>query len=584
MHVTRSPAPAPRWLRTTARAGLVAGAAGLGLWTAWPWLPGDGFTEVVYVAIGVAFVVTGVLMRSEPAQRHNGDLFIVMGLLSLANELGARSTGALPALGWAVRPLDEMVLIVILIRYPAGRIADGWARRVVGLTIAAVLIPFYLAGFLWDPYTDGWARTFWWPTVIGVNDVAHRLSEAYFVTSLLAAVVVVVLAVRRYALSRGLGRRELVPVLLAAAAVGVAYVARGAVQVVRGNENIGWPLQLASSLVVLMIPVAFAATALRRRLDRSAVADLVLAIPQPATVPAVRDALRRVLIDPSLQVYVWLPDREMYTDGTDILETLDCEDRLRRDVTDARRGHLAVVLLDPTLERRADLVDAAVRAAALNLENARLHAELLAQLQELAQSRTRIVEAGVAQRRQVERDLHDGAQQRLLALAATIGRARTAADDPAVQALIEQARGQLRQALQELRDLARGIHPAVLEQVGLGAAVETVAESMPLPVHIIIDTGRLPAAVESTAYFVICEGLANAVKHAAATHADVTVQRGDGTVRVTVSDDGAGGATANGPGGLAGLNDRVAALGGHLNLDSPAGAGTRLMVELPCAS
>jgi signal transduction histidine kinase len=584
MRVAGSPARAPGWARTAGRVGLVAAAAGLGLWAHWRWLPGDGFIDVVDIAVGVAFVVTGILLRSEPAQRRNGALFIAMGLLWLANDLGSLLTGVLPVLGWVTRPLDEMVLIVILMRYPASRIADRVTRRVVVFIIAAVLTPLYLSGLVWDPYTDGWARTFWWPTVIGVNEVAHRLWYAYAVTSLLAAAVVVVLAVRRYVLSRGLSRRELFPVLLAAVAVGLAYVARGAVQVVRGNEDVGLPLDLASNLAVLMIPVAFAATTLRRRLDRSAVADLVLAIPQPATVAVVRDALRRVLIDPSLQVYVWLPDRQSYTDGTDILGVLDSDDRLRREVADARGGHLAVVLLDPTLERRHDLVDAAVRAAALNLENARLHAELLARLQELAQSRTRIVEAGVAQRRQVERDLHDGAQQRLLALAATIGRARTAADDPAMRALMEQARDELRLALKELRDLARGIHPAVLEQVGLGAAVETVAESMPLPVHVNVGADRFPTAVESTVYFVICEALTNIVKHAAATHADVTVRLDGSAVRVTVTDDGIGGATASVGGGLAGLTDRVAALGGSLHLHSPAEAGTRLTVELPCAS
>ncbi|MEV4512265.1 ATP-binding protein [Dactylosporangium sp. NPDC049525] len=578
-------ARSPGWARTTAQVGLVAGTVAVGLWAHWQWLPGDGFVDVFDIAIAVAFVVTGLVMRPEPAQRRNGTLFIAMGLLWLGNTVNLRVTGPLPAIGWAVTPLDEMVLLVVLMRYPADRIADRLTRRIVVLTVAAVLTPYYLAGLVWDPYTDGWDRTFWWPTVYSANDVVHGFIETYFVTALLAAAAVVVLVGRRYVLTRGLGRRELFPVLLAAVAVALAYVARGVLQLMRGTEDVGWPLELASNLVVLMIPVAFAATALRRRLDRSAVADLVLAIPQPATVGSVRDALRRVLIDPSLEVYVWLAERATYTDGTDVLDTLDGAGRLRRDVTDARGGQLAVVLLDPTLERRADLVDAAVRAAALNLENARLHAELVAQLQELAQSRTRIVEAGVAQRRQVERDLHDGAQQRLLALAATIGRARTAAAaDPAVQALMEQARGELRQALKELRDLARGIHPAVLEQVGLGAAVETVAESMPLPVNVTVDTGRLPAAVESTAYFVICEALTNVVKHAAATRADVTVQRRDGTVRLTVADDGTGGASAATGGGLAGLTDRVAALGGTLHVDSPAGAGTRLTVELPCAS
>jgi len=574
----------PGWGGVAPKVLLVVGAVGLGVWAEWPWLPGDGFDPMVYIAVGVAFVVTGVLMRSEAAQRRNGALFVALGLIWLANDVRSRVTGLLPAFGWAATPVDEMLLVVMLMRYPATRITDRLTRRIVIAIIVAVLAPYYVSGLVWNPYAQGWARTFWWPTVIGVNDVAHRLWYVYACTSLLAATVVVVLAARRYLHSHGLSRRELFPVLLAAVAVALAYVVRGIIQLVLRSEDIGWAVNLASHLVVLMIPVAFAATALRRRLDRSAVADLVLAIPQPATVATVRDALRQVLIDPSLQVYVWLPDRQTYTDGTDTVDTLDGGDRLRRNVTDARGGHLAVVLLDPSLERRTDVIDAAVRAAALNLDNARLHAELLAQLQEVAHSRTRIVEAGITQRRQVERDLHDGAQQRLLALAATIGRARTAADDPTVHALMDQARVELRQALKDLRDLARGIHPAVLEQIGLGAAVETIAEQMPLPVHVTVEPGRLPAVVESTAYFVICEALTNVVKHAAATRADVNVRRHERTIHLTVDDDGTGGAVAAAGGGLAGLTDRVAALGGRLHLHSPAGAGTRLTADLPCES
>jgi signal transduction histidine kinase len=578
----------PGWTGTLGQVVLIAGAAGFGLWTNWPQTsrdePASFAISALDIAVGTGFLITGALMRSEPAQRRNAVLFIAIGLLWFANDLGSRNVGVLPPAGWITKPVDEMLLLVIMMRYPAARIADRLNQRIVVVTITVLLVTHVLLGVSWDPYDHGYPRTFWWPTVLHVRAVSDWLFYAYSVISAVAAVVLVVLAVRRYLLSRGLGRRELVPVLIAAVAVALAYVVRSAVQYTIGTEDVGWPLVLATNLIMLMIPVAFAASALQRRLDRSAVADLVLAIPQPATVAAVRDALRRALVDPSLQVYVWLPDRSAYTDGTDVLESLDGGGRLRREVTDARGGHLAVVLLDPTLERRTDLVDAAVRAAALNLENARLHAELLAQLQELAQSRTRIVEAGVAQRRQVERDLHDGAQQRLLALAATIGRARTAAADPAVQALMEQARSELRQALKELRDLARGIHPAVLEQIGLGAAIETVAEALPLPVRVTVDTGRLPAAVESTAYFVICEALTNIVKHAEATRADVTVRRGDNTVQVSISDDGTGGATMNPGGGLAGLADRVAALGGHLSLDSPADAGTRLAVELPYAS
>jgi signal transduction histidine kinase len=563
---------------------LVAGGCGFGVWIEWPDLlrPQDFVLSVAYLAVGVALVVTGVLLGAEAAQRANSAMFVAIGLLWLGNDLGSRLSGVLPALGWAVRPLDELLLMVVLLRYPAARITDRLTRQLVPAVMVMALLPYYLSGLLWDPYPDGWPRTFWWPTVTGVNEVAHALWFVFAAAGVLTAGMVVVLAVRRYLRSRGLARRELAPVLVSAAAVAVSYVVLEAVRALTGSEDVGAGLGVSSNLVMLTVPLAFGAAALRRRLDRSAVADLVLGVPQPATVAAVRDALRRVLADPALQVWVWLPDRASYTDGAQTVPVVVQDGRLRREVCDAHGGRLAVVLTDPTLDRRADLVDAAVRAAALSLENARLHAELLARLQEIEQSRTRIVEAGVEQRRRVERDLHDGAQQRLLALAATLGRARTAAADPATLALVEQARTELREALKDLRDLARGIHPAVLEHVGLGAAVDAVAESLPLPVQVSVQTERLAPAVESTAYFVVCEALTNVVKHAHARRASVDIGRSDGTVHLAVSDDGVGGASATAGGGLAGLTDRVAALGGRLQLDSPAGAGTRLRVELPC--
>jgi signal transduction histidine kinase len=561
---------------------ILAVACGFAAWGQWPWLREDPLSAVTFALVGVAFVATGVLLGAEPAQRPNGLLFVACGLLWLANDVGSRLVGVLPALGWALRPVDEMLLIVILLRYPATRIGDRLVRRVVGVGAAAVLVPYYVAGLLWDPFAAGWRGTFWWPTVMRVNDLAYDITSGYNVAAVLLSAAVVALAVRRYVSSRGLARRELRPVLVSAGAVAVAYVVTQTVNLVLRSGDPGPALNVASNLVVLTVPVAFAVTALRRRLDRSAVADLVLNIPQPATVFAVRDALRHALLDPTLEVYIWLPDRQYYTDGDSTVPAVPADGRMRRDLYDGRGGPLAVVLIDGNLQRRTDLVDAAVRAAGLSVENARLHTDLLHQLQELEQSRARIVEAGITERRRVERDLHDGAQQRLLALAATIGRARTVATDPTVRALMEQARGELREALRDLRDLARGIHPAVLEQVGLAAAVETVAEAVPMPVQVAVDTERLPAAVESTAYFVICEALANVVKHARAHRATVTVDRRHGSVRITVDDDGIGGANPATGGGLAGLSDRIAALGGRIHLDSPPAAGTRLKVELPC--
>jgi signal transduction histidine kinase len=212
-----------------------------------------------------------------------------------------------------------------------------------------------------------------------------------------------------------------------------------------------------------------------------------------------------------------------------------------------------------------------------------LDAELHARMEELRASRARLVQAGDAARRKLERDLHDGAQSRLVALSLTLRMARNRANgEPELAALLDQAQDELKTSLSELRELARGIHPAVLTERGLEAAVQTLVQRAPVPVSVDADcAGRLPEPVESAAYFVVSEGLANVAKYARATQASVAVRREEDRVTIEVADDGVGGAdTANGS-GLRGLADRVAALDGTLTLESPAGRGTQLRAEIP---
>jgi PAS domain S-box-containing protein len=222
--------------------------------------------------------------------------------------------------------------------------------------------------------------------------------------------------------------------------------------------------------------------------------------------------------------------------------------------------------------RVADFADLAAQAIA----NAQAR-------EELAASRARIVEAGDAERRRLERNLHDGAQQRLVATSLTVRMAARCVDgDPKVRSMLDGAGDELARALEELRELARGLHPAVLTDHGLRAAIEAVADRAPLPVAIdfALDE-RLPETVEAAAYFVVCEALTNVAKHAGASEARVRVARTDGRARVDVTDDGVGGAEEGGGSGLRGLVDRVEALGGRLTVSSPAGAGTAVRVELP---
>jgi signal transduction histidine kinase len=214
-----------------------------------------------------------------------------------------------------------------------------------------------------------------------------------------------------------------------------------------------------------------------------------------------------------------------------------------------------------------------------------LDAELRASLDELRASRARIVEAGDAERRRLERDLHDGAQARLVALKLLLSTARLRARgaDQDLEATLGQAIAELDTSLSELRELARGIHPAVLTDRGLEPAVQALASRAPVPVTVEADEGeRLPGPVEIAAYFVVSEALANVAKYAQATQAAVAVRRENGRVTVDVTDDGIGGADAAHGSGLSGLADRVAALDGTLSLESPAGGGTHLHAEIPC--
>ncbi|MGH3305176.1 MAG: sensor histidine kinase [Streptosporangiaceae bacterium] len=224
---------------------------------------------------------------------------------------------------------------------------------------------------------------------------------------------------------------------------------------------------------------------------------------------------------------------------------------------------------------------------ALELENARLHAALAALPPDVPACRARIVQAGLDERRKVELNLHDGAQQRLLALSLTIamiGDQVTAGrgHDANLRSLAEAAASQITAAIAELRELGRGIHPAVLASEGLAAAAETLAALAPLPVTVRIEPGRHPAATESAAYFVIAEALANIARHARARTAQVTARRSGRQLTVEVRDDGIGGASADEGIGLAGLADRVAALGGQLSITSSPGSWTTIRAGLPC--
>src|SRR5437763_428586 len=290
--------------------------------------------------------------------------------------------------------------------------------------------------------------------------------------------------------------------------------------------------------------------------------------------------------DPSLALVYWLPDFGRWVDVDGVPVDLPARDSGRAATLIDREGTSGAALIhDRSLADEPQLLDAVSAAAAIGLENGRLHAELRARLDELRGSRRRVIEAGQQERERLERDLHDGAQQRLIALSLELGLLEARLDgDQATKAGLGQARREIALSLEELRAIARGIHPAVVSGHGLAVALESLAARATVPVRLTVELDdRMPERLEVAAYYVVSESLANVAKHAHASSAIVEVAGASGQVVVEVVDDGVGGADTERGSGLRGLADRVEALGGRLRIWTPHGGGTRVRAEMPCA-
>jgi signal transduction histidine kinase len=340
----------------------------------------------------------------------------------------------------------------------------------------------------------------------------------------------------------------------------------------------------------MVLPCAFVAGLLIGGFERTSEVDQLgawLGAPDGQR-PSLRDALSRTVGDPTLTLGYRVGHGWVDADGVAI-ELPDGGSNRRAVLVELDDRSVAAIVYDATLIADPEPVRAAGRVAAIALDRERLTAQLLASQEELRDSRTRLVEAGDRERRRLAQDLHDRLQGRLTLLALRVGSASPGDD------LTEIRRG-LDESITELRWLVQGVMPSLLVERGLLAAVEDMTDRMPLRTVLHVDEAtargvdgrevdsRLPSSVEGTAYSVIAEALTNAVKHAGATTLTVVIRRDGGRLRIEVVDDGVGGARPSGGTGLRGMGDRVHALGGTLVIDSPAGAGTRVLVEMACAS
>lgn len=534
-----------------------------------------------------AFVAGGVVAWASRPRNRTGPLMVLTGFLLLAGSLTG-TDGELPfTVGLVASPVADAVFVHLLLAFPQGRLHSRIERALVVAAYLTVTVGQWVMLSFMDYRSVRGCPCPRNLLFVWTNDAVHELiMTTQQVLGLLIAVGLIAVLARRWLAATPPLRRSLAPVLSTGAVA--ALLAGGALAVSQlSNPSAGTYLGLAAGAALAFVPLGFLVGLVRSRLAQAAVGELVIELGHTVAPGQLRGALARALGDPSLELAYRLPDRDTYVDPDGRRFDLPQDGSAQAVTFVEREGRrIAAVIHDASLSENPSLVEAACAAAGLALENERLQAELRARLDDLRLSRARIVQAGDTERRRLERNLHDGAQQRLVSVSFALGLAEARLPDApeSAQEIVTAARQELGRALEELRELAHGIHPAILTSRGLQGALEALAMTAPVPVDLAVRPERLPGSVEAAAYYLVAEALANVSKYARATNVRVGVARRNGHLVVTVSDDGVGGADPTAGSGLQGLADRVEALDGRLSVTSPLGRGTTIQARIPCGS
>jgi signal transduction histidine kinase len=542
-------------------------------------------SDIVYRLTGGAFVASGLIAWQRRPENRVGALMVAVGAGLFADPLLSQFDSALAkTLALLFTDFWSVFFCVLLLVFPDGRRITGKLDR---LLVLAFAIPAIVMQLLWLLFLQerghlllrrGFSNAFLvWPSP-QIADAIENGQRSLFLPA--TASLFVVLAWRWARASPPL-RRVRIPVLAGAATM-LSFAVLLTTDLISGQRS--QSVLLATFIVLATVPAAFLVGFLRSALWRSAIGELLVGLPANPSPSELRDALARSLRDPSVTLAYWLPKFESWADLEGRRVDLPTPDSGRATTFIDRNGaRLAALLHDPALEEEPELLAAVGAAAAMALENGQLHAEQKAHVEELRGSRARVIEAGQQERKRLERNLHDGAQQRLIALSLELSRLEKELPGDAERVRLDQARREIAISLEELRTVARGLHPAVLSGHGLAVALESIAALAAVPVRLTVGLeSRLPEPIEVAAYYVVSESLVNIGKHADATSATVDVFRTAGNVVIEVTDDGVGGADTERGSGLRGLADRVEAHGGRLRVWSPAAAGTRLRAEMPC--
>jgi signal transduction histidine kinase len=560
--------------------GLVAGTVPLALALA---NPGGHQRELIAVTgplIGWAFIGTGIFAWSRRPENRFGALMTAIGFSACLAGLRVATEPWIFVIGLLFITSQWALLYHMLLAFPSGALQSRLEVVLVAVMYVSNLVVHPINALFLDTGRGGLTDN---PLLIeGHTQLAEDLSRgrAWVALGLLAALGVIL--ARRWA-ARGSQRNALVPVFVSGGLVMLLLAVWYAALLAYADQGFVDSLEDARYVVLAIVPFAFLAGLLRSRVaGASTVSQVVATLGDPS---ARTSGIGAALAGTSLELAYWAPDQGEYVNdaGESVrLPPVGSDMGVIRLEPGEEQG--AVLIYDASRDDERELVRAVAAATALTLENERLAGDLRAKVEELTASRARIVESADAARRRLERDLHDGAQQRLVSLALSLRILSSRVDgNPEAARELEAARRELDQALAELRELARGLHPPTLSDRGLEAALEGLANRAPLPVELEADAGgRLPERVESAAYFVVAEALTNVAKYSRASHASVNVVRENGAVVVEVADDGVGGADPAKGSGLRGLLDRVAALEGVLEVDSPVGRGTSVRARIPC--
>ena len=538
------------------------------------------------LVIGWGFIGAGLFTWARRPDNSLGSLMVATGFAWFMAGLSGADVPVLFTIGVFFGSVYIVTTIHTLLAAPQGTLDRG-DRRIVAagyLLVTVGVLPLYL---FYDPSQDCDNCP---DNVFLIADTKPEVDAAAAASNRIGGLIVALVLrslVRRWRRATRAERRLYAPMYAAGVALMIALIGQLALQSAVQQGNATAVAFVISLVPFALVPYLFLLSFLRARLVQGgAMSTLMKQLSEAPRAGTLRDALAEALDDPTLELVYWIPERQSYVDFRGRSYELPSEDPGRAIHAVMRDDQcVGAIIYDAQLHEAEALVRAVGAAASLALLNERLEAELRAKVDELRRSRERMLRIGLEERRRLERDLHDGAQQRLVSMALNIrmARAKLNEDPLAAERLLASAGEELDSALEELRELARGIHPAVLSDRGLGTALETLASRAPVPVELAqLPDERLPEAVELAAYFVVAEALTNVAKYAHATHAKVEVARANGRLVVEVEDDGVGGANPDDGTGLRGLADRIAVLEGRLEIDSEQGKGTTVRAQIPC--